>query len=218
MGPSSGLLRASQACPLHHPLTAAREPASVPIVPSRSREGQILVTRPAFYPRPGCCPVPSPRRARASAAGDSPLHSEAEGQPASWSPAAAAREEPGFQRRLRGKGDDRCGLLLGVQALCPQGHQHGVCCQGEPPSMYLGGGGGSTRANVAFALWQGGLAPEALGGGKGVWLDASPAVWMQEEMLLHAPFPLRSSTRARGIPRRRLRFFCGMASTPTSSL
>lgn len=42
LGPSPGLLRASQAYPLHYLLTAAWEPASVPTIPYRSREGQIL--------------------------------------------------------------------------------------------------------------------------------------------------------------------------------
>lgn len=87
--------------------------------------------------------------------------------------------------------------------------------------MYLGRGAGwedGTEANVAFALWQGGLVPEALGGGKVCGWTLGPAVWMQEEMLLPASFPLRSSTRASGIPRKRLRFFCGMGSTPISSL
>lgn len=60
--------------------------------------------------------------------------------------------------------------------------------------------------------------PKALDGGKVCGWTLGPTVWMQEEMPLHTPFFLRSSTRASGIPRKRLRFFCGMGSTPISSL
>lgn len=45
--------------------------------------------------------------------------------------AAAAREERAVQRRLRAEGGHRHGLLLCLQAMRPQSHQHGIRRQGE---------------------------------------------------------------------------------------
>ena len=44
--------------------------------------------------------------------------------------AAIAREERTVQRRLRAEGRHRHGLLLRLQTMCPQSHQHRVRCQG----------------------------------------------------------------------------------------
>lgn len=69
--------------------------------------------------------------------------------------------------------------------------------------------------------------PEALWIHEGVWLNPRPcSVGSMSGRGSGDCFPdpvtcilfLRSSTRASGIPQKRLRFFCGMGSTPISSL